>query len=128
MTDAERVMLIETKTATNENTRRLSVLEKDVKKMKDDTRAMYKIAASVEIVAEKIGNIDGKVDNINREIGEMKEAQRKTEKELSLVKYEPAVKKANRLTGFGVKVIETTIAFLVTGGLGAIIYFASITK
>ena len=72
MTDAERVILIETEQRSKSNSHRINDIAEDIKEIKDENKAIYKIATSVEVMAEKLGNIEDKVDETNRKVGRAK--------------------------------------------------------
>ncbi len=132
MTDAERVILIETEQRSKSNSHRINDIAEDIKEIKDENKAIYKIATSVEVMAEKLGNIEDKVDETNRKVDETSAAQRATEakflERIESIEQRPgnqAVKSANEIK---TKVITAIITFLATGVLGSIIYFANFVK
>lgn len=132
MTDAERVILIETEQRSKSNSHRINDIAEDIKEIKDENKAIYKIATSVEVMAEKLGNIEDKVDETNRKVDETSAAQRATEarflERIETIEKRPgnqAVKSANEIK---TKVITAIITFLATGVLGSIIYFANFIK
>ena len=58
MTEAERIMLIETEQRSKANSHRIDTLVKNLEKMNEENKAIYKIATSVEVMAEKLGSIE----------------------------------------------------------------------
>ena len=62
MHEDEKTILIETEQRAKANTHRIDKLETSLKELNKENRAIYKIASSVEVMAQKIGTIDEKVD------------------------------------------------------------------
>ena len=128
MTEAERTILIETEQRSKSNSHRIDSIEEDIKEMKEENKAIYRIATSVEVMAEKLGNIEEKVDETKRKVDETAKAQRATEdrflQRVAEIENAPAVQTAKNINEIKVKVITAIITFLVTGILGSIIYFA----
>ncbi|MBQ7718763.1 MAG: hypothetical protein IJT38_05630 [Clostridia bacterium] len=128
MTENERTMLIETEQRSKSNSHRIDSIEEDIKEMKEENKAIYRIATSVEVMAEKLGNIEEKVDETKRKVDETAKAQRATEdrflQRVAEIENAPAVQTAKNINEIKVKVITAIITFLVTGILGSIIYFA----
>ncbi|MDO4562232.1 MAG: hypothetical protein Q4C12_00200 [Clostridia bacterium] len=127
MTENEKVLL-ECEQRSKSNSHRIDGLEKDMKEMKEDNKAIYKIATSVEVMAEKLGNIEEKVDETNRKVDETAKAQRISEdrflQRVADIEGQPAIQLQKNVNEIKVKVITAIITFLVTGALGALIYFA----
>ena len=128
MTEKERTILIETEQRSKSNSHRIDDIEEDIKEMKEENKAIYRIATSVEVMAEKLGNIEEKVDETKRKVDETAKAQRATEdrflQRVAEIENAPAVQTAKNINEIKVKVITAIITFLVTGILGSIIYFA----
>lgn len=128
MTDNDKTILIETEQRSKSNSHRIDNLEIDLKEMKEENKAIYKIATSVEVMATKLGNIEDKVDETNRKVDETAKAQRVAEErflqKVTEVENRPAIQMAKNVNEIKVKAITAIITFLITGGLGAIIYFA----
>ena len=128
MTENERTILIETEQRSKSNSHRIDSIEEDIKEMKEENKAIYRIATSVEVMAEKLGNIEEKVDETKRKVDETAKAQRATEdrflQRVAEIENAPAVQTAKNINEIKVKVITAIITFLVTGILGSIIYFA----
>lgn len=68
MTEQETVLLIETEQRCKSNTHRIDNLENELKELQSEQKAIYKIATSVELIAQRVSNIEGKVDDTNRMI------------------------------------------------------------
>lgn len=132
MTEAERIILIESEQRAKSNSHRIDKLEEDMKEMKDENKAIYKIATSVEVMAEKLGNIEDKVDETNRKVDETARAQRATEERfmerIENVENRPANQIAKNVNEIKVKAITAVVTFLITGLLGSLIYFANFAK
>lgn len=128
MTETERIMLIETEQRSKSNSHRINGLEKDIEKMKEENKAIYKIATSVEVMAEKLGNIEDKVDETNRKVDETAKAQRASEerflRRVAEIENAPAAQTAKNVNEIKIKIITAVATFLITGVLGALIYFA----
>ena len=96
--------------------------------MKEENKAIYKIATSVEVMAEKLGNIEDKVDETKRKVDETAEAQRASEERLlqrvSNVENAPAKQTANNVNSIRLSIVTAVVTFLVTGVAAALVYFA----
>lgn len=127
MTENERIMLIETEQRSKANSHRLDSVQNSIDKMKEENRAIYKIATSVEVMAEKLGNIEDKVDETKRKVDETAEAQRASEERLlqrvSDVENAPAKQTANDVNSIRLSIVTAVVTFLVTGVAAALVYF-----
>ena len=121
-------MLIETEQRSKANSHRLDSVQNSIDKMKEENKAIYKIATSVEVMAEKLGNIEDKVDETKRKVDETAEAQRASEERLlqrvSDVENAPAKQTANNINSIRVSIVTAVVTFLVTGVAAALVYFA----
>ena len=128
MTENERIMLIETEQRSKANSYRLDSVQNSIDKMKEENKAIYKIATSVEVMAEKLGNIEDKVDETKRKVDETAEAQRASEERLlqrvSDVENAPAKQTANNVNSIRLSIVTAVVTFLVTGVAAALVYFA----
>ena len=127
MTENERIMLIETEQRSKANSHRLDSIQNSIDKMKEENKAIYKIATSVEVMAEKLGNIEDKVDETKRKVDETAEAQRASEERLlqrvSDVENAPAKQTANNVNSIRLSIVTAVVTFLVTGVAAALVYF-----
>lgn len=128
MTENERIMLIETEQRSKANSHRLDSVQNSIDKMKEENKAIYKIATSVEVMAEKLGNIEDKIDETKRKVDETAEAQRASEERLlqrvSDVENAPAKQTANNVNSIRLSIVTAVVTFLVTGVAAALVYFA----
>ena len=128
MTENERIMLIETEQRSKANSHRLDSVQNSIDKMKEENKAIYKIATSVEVMAEKLGNIEDKVDETKRKVDETAAAQRASEERLlqrvSDVENAPAKQTANNVNSIRLSIVTAVVTFLVTGVAAALVYFA----
>ena len=128
MTENERIMLIETEQRSKANSHRLDSVQNSIDKMKEENKAIYKIATSVEVMAEKLGNIEDKVDETKRKVDETAEAQRASEERVlqrvSDVENAPAKQTANNVNSIRLSIVTAVVTFLVTGVAAALVYFA----
>lgn len=130
MTENERIILIETEQRSKANSHRIDGVKNEIDKMKEENKAIYKIATSVEVMAEKLGNIEDKVDETKRRVDETAEAQKASEKRLlqrvSEVENAPAIQTSKNMNEVRVRIVTSVVTFLITGVLGALIYFAKV--
>ena len=128
MTENERIMLIETEQRSKANSHRLDSVQNSIDKMKEENKAIYKIATSVEVMAEKLGNIEDKVDETKRKVDETAEAQRASVwgglQRVSNVENAPAKQTANNVNSIRLSIVTAVVTFLVTGVAAALVYFA----
>ena len=78
MTEQETVLLIETEQRCKSNTHRIDTLEGELKEIQSEQKAIYKIATSVELIAQRVSNIEGKVDDTNRKVDAQAKAWHRT--------------------------------------------------
>lgn len=128
MTDGEKVTLIETEQRSKSNTHRIENIETEMKEMKNDNKAVYELATSVRVMAERQGNMEDKLDEISDKVDETSKAQKDTEvrflQKINEVENKPNSLTADNVNKIKVSIITAIFTFLATGALGAIIYFA----
>lgn len=81
--DSNEKILIETQERAKSNTKRLDSLEEEVREIKSEQKAIYEIASSVKVLVERVGHIEGKVDETSRKIDIQTEQWRSAESKLS---------------------------------------------
>lgn len=123
MTEQERIILIETEQRSKSNTHRLDAMEAEMREIKNDQKAIYKIATSVEVIAQRVSNIEDKVDDTNNKVNAQAEAWQETERRLTETQNEPYKRTANNVNSVKVAIVTAVCTFLATGILGAIIMF-----
>lgn len=127
MTEQETVMLIETEQRCKSNTHRIDNMEMEIKEIQSEQKAIYKIATSVELIAQRVSNIEGKVDDTNRKVDAQVKAWRETETKLSEKMNEtenkPYKQIAMNVNSVKVAVITCVCTLLVSGLIGALIAF-----
>ena len=80
--DNERV-LIETKERAKSNTKRIDSLEREMQMVKEDQKAIYEIASSGKVIAERMSYIEEKVDETGKKVDAQIEEWRKAESRLN---------------------------------------------
>ena len=127
MTEQETVMLIETEQRCKSNTHRIDNLEGELKEIQSEQKAIYKIATSVELIAQRVSNIEGKVDDTNRKVDAQAKAWQETERKLSEkvteTENQPYKQIAKNVNSVKVAIITCICTLLVSGIIGAIIAF-----
>lgn len=127
MTDDEKTILIETEQRSKSNAHRLDKIENDIKDLNEENKAIYKIATSVEVMAEKIGNIDNKVNEISRKVDETSDAQKESEnrflQQISNIENAPAKQVAKNVNSIRLTIATSIITFIITGLLATLIHF-----
>lgn len=121
MTEQERVTLIETEQRSKSNTHRIDALEEEIHDVKNEQKAIYKIATSVEVIAQRVSNIEDKVDDTNNKVNAQVKAWQETERRLTEVQNEPNKRIANNVNSLRLAVITAVCTFLATGIAGALI-------
>lgn len=121
MTDVEKTMLIETEQRSKSNCHRLEDLETDLKEVKNEQKAIYKLATSVEVMAEKMTNIENNLCETNSQLNTLTKAWQETERKLTETKNEPYKRKADNINSIWIAVITGVCTFLATGIVSAII-------
>lgn len=125
MTDQERVMLIEVDQRSKSNVHRLDTMEGELHEIKNEQKAIYKIATSVELIAQRVSNIEEKVDDTNKKMDEQTKTWQETERKLTEktneVENKPYKQMATNVNSVKTSIITAICTFLVTGALGTII-------
>lgn len=128
MTDQEKVSLVETDQRAKSNARRLDNVEAEIKEIKNDQKAIYSIATSVEVIAQRVTNIEEKVDDTNRKVNEQAETWKQTERKLtekiSETENKPYKQIATNVNSIKVAIITCICTLLVSGIIGATVLFA----
>lgn len=127
MTEQETVMLIETEQRSKSNAHRHDNMELELKEIQSEQKAIYKIATSVELIAQRVSNIEDKVDDTNRKVDSQTKAWQETERKLSEKVSETEAKPyrqiANNVNTVKVAIITCVCTLLVSGIIGAIVVF-----
>ena len=127
MTEQETVMLIETEQRSKSNAHRLDNMELELKEIQSEQKAIYKIATSVELITQRVSNIEDKVDDTNRKVDSQTKAWQETERKLSEKVSETEAKPyrqlANNVNTVKVAIITCVCTLLVSGIIGAIVVF-----
>ena len=120
-------MLIEANQRTINNERRISELEADIKEIRNDQKAIYQIATSVEVMAQRIGNIEEKVVDTNQKVDAQAQAWQETEKKLadkiSDVEMNPIKETAGNINSVKMAIITSICSLLASGAVGCLIAF-----
>lgn len=82
MTEQERTMLAKTEQRAKSNSHRLDVVEEEMGKLRDEQKAIYKIAASVEVIADQTKRTQEEVSKLNLKIDKQSADWRESENEL----------------------------------------------
>lgn len=83
MNEQDIVALIETEQRSKSNTHRIDNIEAELKEIKNDQKAIYSIATSVEVIAQRVSNIEEKVDDTNNKVAAQTKAWQETERKLA---------------------------------------------
>ena len=94
-----------------------------MREIKNEQKAIYKIATSVEVIAQRVSNIEDKVVDTNQKVDSQAKAWQETERRLTEAQNEPYKRTANNVNSVKVAIITAICTFLATGILGAIIVF-----
>ena len=120
MTEQEQIILIETEQRSKSNTHRLDAMEAEMREIKNDQKAIYKIATSVEVIAQRVSNIEDKVDDTNDKVNAQTKAWQETERRLTEAQNEPNKRIANNVNSLKLAIITAVCTFLATGIVGAL--------
>lgn len=121
MTEQEQIILIETEQRSKSNTHRLDAMEAEMREIKNDQKAIYKIATSVEVIANRVSNIEDKVDDTNEKINAQAKAWQETERRLTEAQNEPNKRIANNVNSLKLAIITAVCTFLATGIVSALV-------
>lgn len=127
MNEQDIVALIETEQRSKSNTHRIDNIEAELKEIKNDQKAIYSIATSVEVIAQRVSNIEEKVDDTNNKVAAQTKAWQETERKLAdkvnEAENKPYKQIANNVNSVKVAVISCICTLLVSGIIGAVIIF-----
>lgn len=125
MTEQEQVMLIETEQRSKSNMHRLDNVEADIREVKNEQKAIYSIATSVELIAQRVGNIETKVDDTRSKVEEQSKSWQETERRLTEraneIENKPLKQTASNVNAVRMAIITGVCTFLATGILAAVI-------
>ena len=94
--------------------RRIGTVEHRLYKIEKEQKAIYELAASVKVIAERVGNIEEKVDDTNRKVNE----QAKTLRE---VENRPYKRTHDNVNSIRLAIITGICSLLVSGAVSCII-------
>ena len=127
MNDENTTLLLQIAERSKSNTHRLDGIEERVRSIETDQKAIYKIATSVELVAQRMEHIEEKVDSTNAKIDAQSKAWAESEKRLSdrISENEarPLRQTADNINKIKVAVITAICTTIATSALAAIIAF-----
>lgn len=107
------------------NSHRIEEIEETVKEIAADQKAIYKLATSVEVIAQRVSNIDEKVDGLRTTVDNNAKAWQETEKRLTDkindVENRPAKETFKNVNAVKVAIITAICTMLATGIGGALI-------
>ena len=73
MTDEERVRFGEIEERTSNNAKAIEMMRADISDMRDEHKALYSLATSVEVLVQHVNHIDEKIDSTNEKIDKQAE-------------------------------------------------------
>ncbi len=94
--------------------RRIGTVEHRLSEFEKEQKAIYELAASVKVIAERVGNIEEKVDDTNRKVNE----QAKTLRE---VENRPYKRTHDNVNSIRLAIITGICSLLVSGAVSCII-------
>lgn len=107
------------------NSHRIEEIEETVKEIAAEQKAIYKLATSVEVIAQRVSNIDEKVDGLRTTVDNNAKAWQETEKRLTDkindVENRPAKETFKNVNAVKVAIITAICTMLATGIGGALI-------
>lgn len=118
MTDQDKVTLIETEQRSKSNMHRIEKLEENVRDIQNDQKAIYKIATSVELIAQRVSTIEDKVEDTNRQVSQLSE-------KVSDAESRPYKQVATNWNSIKVAIITAIGTLLATGIISAIVTFGT---
>lgn len=127
MTEQDKITLIEAEQRAKSNSHRIDNIEEEIREIRDDQKAIYKIATSVELIAQRVSHIEDKVDDTNKKVAAQTKAWQETEKKLSekITEAEnlPYKRVANNVNSVKISLITAVCSLIATGIIGCIIAF-----
>lgn len=96
------------------NKERIDKIDAEIADIKNDQKAIYKIATSVEVMAERIGHIEEKVDSTNSQLGSLSDRVSQNEKE-------PLKRNSDNVNTVRMCVITGMISVIISAVVNAIV-------
>ena len=125
--DNNEKILIETKERSITNQKRLDIVEEELKELKSEQKAIYEIASSLKVLVERVGYIEGKVNETSHKIDQQSDAWRLAETTLSAKISEAQSEKdhntARNVDSIKLAAITAFITALATGIVTYIFHF-----
>ncbi len=118
MTEQERLMLVETSQRSKTNSEQISKIENAIHEIQGDQKAIYSIATSVELIAQRVTTIETKVEDTNTKVNSLSEKVIEAE-------TKPYKQVASNWNSIKLAIVSSICTFLVGGVLGAILFFGS---
>lgn len=128
MTEQEKIILIETEQRSKSNSHRIDNMETELRDVKNDQKAIYKIATSVEVIAQRMTNIEEKVDNLGSKVESQakawRDAELKLEEKVTEAEVRPLKEVSKNVNSVKVAIITAVCTLLATGLVGALVQFS----
>ncbi len=116
MTEQEKTTLIETEQRSKSNSHRIDDMQETLREIQKEQKAIYSIATSVELIAQRVSSIETKVNDTNIQVGKLSEKVNENE-------ARPYRQVATNWNSIKVAVVTAVCTLLATGIIGAIIVF-----
>ena len=128
MTEQEKIILIETEQRSKSNSHRIDNMETELRDVKNDQKAIYKIATSVEVIAQRMTNIEEKVDNLGNKVESQakawRDAELKLEEKVTEAEVRPLKEVSKNVNSVKVAIITAVCTLLATGLVDALVQFS----
>ncbi len=116
MNEQEKLMLFETAQRSKTNAEQIGKLEAEIREVQNDQKAIYSIATSVEVIAQRVSNIEDEVKDTSRKVTGLSEKVIEAESK-------PYKQVATNWNSIKVAIISAACTLLVTGIIGTILVF-----
>ena len=113
MEDTE-IKLARVEQRSKSNTHQIEEIKEEIKEIKEENKAIYDIACSVKVMAERLGNIEDKVD-------ETAEGLKRTEAKLGQIENAPFEKATGNLEKIKIAVITAVCTGVVVSIVTAVL-------
>lgn len=109
------------------DSKRIDALEDRIGKLEEKWDAIYKMASSIELLAQRLGYVERNVSGIDKKLDNLYNTFNETDKRVTNriidAEYRPYKETHDAYSGIKVSLVTSALSFVICGILGAIMLF-----
>lgn len=121
MTDEQSRILIETEQRSKSNLHRINEMSDELKEVRDKHEALYEMAASIKIIAQRVDSIGVKVDDTNHKVEDTNAKVDAWTERITNIENQPAQSLFTRMNSVKTAIITAILTLLATGAVSKLI-------